>query len=325
MLYPLTFHPVFMERVWGGCNLERLFDKRLPEGKRIGESWEIADRPEAISVVANGPLVGRDLRWLMQNHRAGILGSARDAGGRFPLLLKILDADDDLSLQVHPPAAVARRLGGEPKTEMWYITHTRPGARLFVGLRKGVTRPDFERRLSEGRVADCFHAVETKPDDVMFLPSGRAHAIGGGNVLFEIQQNSDTTYRVFDWNRTGLDGRPRSLQIQESLACIDFEDQEPAARHVVAPDVGDRRPTLTQIVDDPLFSVEVADAPTPSKFEIRNGTPEILAVVRGGVVLEAGGERVNLRSGGFCLLPASLAHPRLQASEGTRFLRIHPG
>src|SRR5881628_810035 len=137
MLYPLTFHPIFKERVWGGRNLERLYQKPLPPTVPIGESWEITDRPEGVSMIANGPLAGKSLRWLMENHPEEILGAHGPiARQRFPLLIKILDAQDTLSVQVHPPPAAAAKLGGEPKTEMWYIAQATPGAQLFVGLKR---------------------------------------------------------------------------------------------------------------------------------------------------------------------------------------------
>jgi len=227
MFYPLTFHPLLKERVWGGRNLERLYRKPLPGVVPIGESWEITDRPEGVSVVANGPLAGRTLRGLMERHATDLLGPASAPGGRFPLLIKILDAEEKLSLQVHPPARCAVALGGEPKTEMWYVAEGRPGAGLFAGLRRGTTRADFERKMKDSTVVDCFHRIEVRHGDAMFLPSGRVHALGAGNVIFEIQQNSDTTYRVFDWNRVGLDGQARALHVEQSLACIDFNDFEP--------------------------------------------------------------------------------------------------
>jgi mannose-6-phosphate isomerase len=180
------------------------------------------------SIIDNGPFAGRSIRWLMEQHGAALLGDAAAAAGdRFPLLCKILDARDRLSLQVHPPAAKAEALGGEPKTEMWYIADADPGAELYVGLRRGMTRAEFESRLQTGDVAGCFHRIAVRAGDTMFLPSGRVHAIGAGLVIFEIQQNSDTTYRVFDWNRVGLDGRPRELHVEESMASIDFDDFEP--------------------------------------------------------------------------------------------------
>src|SRR5437588_8740657 len=140
MLYPLTFHPIFKERIWGGRNIERLFGKQLPQRAPIGESWEISDRPDDASVISNGPLTGKDLRWLMEHARHDLLGTAAALDGRFPLLVKILDAEEKLSLQVHPPAAIAKELLGEAKTELWYVVDAKPGAQLFVGLKRGVTR-----------------------------------------------------------------------------------------------------------------------------------------------------------------------------------------
>src|ERR1700743_2870280 len=181
MLYPLVFQPLFKERVWGGRELERLYAKKIPAGKPIGESWEISDRPGDASVIANGPLAGKDLRWLMENHERELLGDAKSANGRFPLLIKILDAQDKLSLQVHPPAHKAGELGGEPKTEAWYIADATPEADIFAGFKQGVTRAEFERKTKDGSVAECFHRLPVQKGDVMFLPSGRVHALGAGS------------------------------------------------------------------------------------------------------------------------------------------------
>ena len=164
----------------------------------------------------------------MENHAAELLGDAKPAAGnRFPLLCKILDAREKLSLQVHPPANKAAELGGEPKTEMWFIADAAPGAELYVGLKRGVTRAEFEKKIRTAAWPNVFIAFPCSAGDAMFLPSGRVHAIGAGLVIFEIQQNSDTTYRVFDWNRVGLDGKPRELHVAQSLASIDFNDFEP--------------------------------------------------------------------------------------------------
>ncbi|MFU8892250.1 MAG: type I phosphomannose isomerase catalytic subunit [Luteolibacter sp.] len=227
-MHPITFSPVYMERVWGGRELERVYGRSLPEsGKPYGEAWEIVDREEAQSVVDHGPLAGKTLHQLWTNHRDEIFGADLPDSERFPILLKILDARDDLSIQVHPPTHLAERLGGEPKTEMWVIADCDPGAKLYVGLKNGVDRAAFENAIRNGSVADCVHAIEPHPGDSIFIPSGRLHAIGAGFLIHEIQQNSDTTYRVFDWNRHGLDGKPRELHVEPSLASIDFEDFEP--------------------------------------------------------------------------------------------------
>src|SRR4051812_22961033 len=170
LLYPLTFQPIFKERVWGGRNLERLYQKALPPNVPIGESWEISDRPGDASVIANGPLAGKDLRWLMENHQADLLGSWPSQHGKFPLLVKILDAQDKLSLQVHPPPDKAAQLGGEPKTEMWFIAEASENAEVYAGLKRGVARSQFEQKLASGTVAECFHRLPVRPGDALFLP-----------------------------------------------------------------------------------------------------------------------------------------------------------
>lgn len=322
MLYPFKFRPLFKERVWGARNLERLYAKPLPPSVPIGESWEITDRPGDVSVIANGPLAGRDLRWIMENHPGELLGDAKPLNGRFPLLIKILDAQDTLSLQVHPPASKASELKGEPKTEMWFITESQPDAALFVGLKRGVTRADFERKIGDGTVAECFHRHNVTAGDAMFLPSGRVHAIGAGNVIFEIQQNSDTTYRVFDWNRVGLDGNPRELHIPQSLASIDFDDFEPAleSRRSTAQGPASVRP----VADCALFRVEQTELAGGSTIELAPQTMHILGVVTGEIAVKSGGEIVELKAGEFCMVPASVvAH--VESKSHATFLRVEAG
>jgi mannose-6-phosphate isomerase len=223
---PLAFKPIFMERMWGGRRLESEFGKKLPPNVKIGESWEIVDRPEAQSVVHNGPLRGKTLHELWTQHRQLIFGNVADSL-RFPLLIKLLDAQEKLSLQVHPPERIAAKLGSEPKTEAWYVAAAEPGAELFVGLREVMSRAKFEKGLRAGALAEQVHTIQVEPGDAMFLPAGRLHAVGAGNLLVEIQQNSDTTYRVFDWNRVDDKGKPRQLHIEQAFQCIDFNDVEP--------------------------------------------------------------------------------------------------
>jgi mannose-6-phosphate isomerase len=226
MTTPLTFEPIFMERIWGGRRLESKFGKKLPPQKRIGESWEIVDRPEAQSVVVGGPLYGKTLHELWTQHRQEIFGDV-GSSPRFPLLVKILDAHEKLSLQVHPPENVASRLGGEPKTEFWYVADADPGAEVFLGFREPVTRQQLEDALRDGRMADHVHNIRVHAADAVFLPAGRFHAVGAGNLLIEIQQNSDTTYRLFDWNRVDDKGKPRQLHLEQALQSINFDDVQP--------------------------------------------------------------------------------------------------
>jgi mannose-6-phosphate isomerase len=215
-----------MTRVWGGRTLQEVYGRELPDSQPYGESWEVTDRPDEQSLISEGPLAGTTLHDLWTQQREEIFGPGL-RGERFPLLIKILDARDDLSIQVHPPPEIAPNLGGEPKTEMWYIADAAPGAKLYIGLSDGVTKEQFEAAIADGTVDQLVHAVEPEVGQSIFIPSGRLHAIGAGLLIYEIQQNSDTTYRVFDWNRVGLDGTPRDLHVSESMACIDFSDCEP--------------------------------------------------------------------------------------------------
>jgi len=224
---PLAFEPILIERMWGGRRLESEFHKRLPPQKRIGESWEIVDRSEAQSIVTNGSLSGMTLHELWTRHRHEIFGNIPDTP-RFPLLIKILDAQEKLSLQVHPPENIARRLGGEPKSEFWYVAAADANAELFLGFCEPMTHGKFQERLSDGTVIDHVHRIGVHTGDAIFLPAGRVHAVGAGNLLIEIQQNSDTTYRAFDWNRTDpVTARKRDLHIEQAIQCIDFEDVQP--------------------------------------------------------------------------------------------------
>src|SRR4051794_30044951 len=224
---PLAFDPIFIERMWGGQRLESEFHKKLPPQKRIGESWEIVDRSEAQSIVTSGPLSGRTLHELWTQHRKEVFGDVPEKA-RFPLLIKILDAQENLSLQVHPPENVASRLGGEPKNEFWYVAAAAPDAELFLGFRKAITRDSFEERLRDGTVIDHVHTIAVQAGDAVFLPAGRVHAIGAGNLLIEIQQNSDTTYRAFDWNRIDpATATKRDLHVERAIQCINFEDVQP--------------------------------------------------------------------------------------------------
>jgi mannose-6-phosphate isomerase len=324
MLYPLTFQPILKHRIWGGRNLADLYGKALPQNTPIGESWEVSDRPGDESVISNGPLAGQTLHWLMQNHRRELFGAGNIAENlnRFPLLVKIIDAQQTLSVQVHPPASIASQLGGEPKTEMWYVARAEPGAELFVGLKRGVTRDLFERKLAEGRVEECVHRIGVKAGDVMFLPSGRIHALGAGIVIFEIQQNSDTTYRVFDWNRVDANGRPRELHVARSLASTDFNDFEPSLVRTEFTNEGQGR--IAPLAHNDLFCVDIVELPADVRREMPGGELRIIGVLNGSLsVLHETG--VSLKAGEFCLLPASLEGVTLQATMPVSFLEIRAG
>ena len=280
-----------MDRVWGGRRLETHFGKRLPTHGRIGESWEVVDRAEAQSVVHNDTLRGKTLHELWTTYHSDVFGHRSQKSPRFPLLIKLLDARERLSVQVHPPASVAPSLKGEPKTEMWYILDNYGDGDIFAGLRAGVTRDAFETALRAGSVQQTVHRVPVQPGDCIFIPSGRIHAIGAGNVIVEVQQNSDTTYRVFDWNRVGLDGKTRQLHIDESLKSVDFTDFEPALQTANG----------ETLVDCPYFHVEKWDM-EGSREAASNGAWAIFTVLTGTIM--SGG--LEFEPGSFFLIPASL-------------------
>jgi mannose-6-phosphate isomerase len=318
MLYPLTFSPIFKERIWGGRNLEKLYHKRLPARVPVGESWEISDRPDDESVISNGPLRGKTLQWLVETHGHELFGKSTNPKS-FPLLIKILDAQEKLSLQVHPPAKLAPLLGGEPKTEMWYIAHAEPNAELYVGLKRGVTRAEFETKIKNGTVADCFHRIPVKTGDAMFLPSGRVHAIGAGLVIFEVQQNSDTTYRVFDWNRVDNNGKARDLHVKESLASIDFEDFEPSVLPTESVTEGSQR--VRPLVNHDLFKVCKIDLKARSSVTF-GGELEIVGVISGSLHVSDQSMDVAVAAGHFCLIPACCKGVTMRAEKAASLLRI---
>ena len=225
----LIFEPIYKERAWGGQNIATFFNRQLPKSGRIGESWEIVDRNDAQSVVSRGFFKGRTIRSLIQELPKEIMGPGWLPEKRFPVLVKWLDCQERLSLQVHPPATV----GGDAKSENWYFVDTKPGAFVLAGFNEAIDAEEFRRFMDKGELEDCVHKLSTRRGDSFFIPSGRIHAIDGGNLILEIQENSDTTYRVYDWGRVGLDGVPRELHVEKSLQSIDFQDVKPVLIHSV--------------------------------------------------------------------------------------------
>lgn len=224
----LRFAPQYQNRVWGGRAFESALGRVLAGPGLVGESWELVDRPEARSIVVGGEWAGTDLGTLWGRHRGALFGPSCPDAPRFPLLFKLLDARESLSVQVHPSVRDGVRGLGEPKNEWWYVLEAQPGAAVFAGFRHGVTRSLAERALESGAFEELLHRIPVRRGDSLFVPGGRIHAIGGGCLIAEVQQNSDTTFRVFDWNRRGEDGVPRELHVAQSLACIDFEDYAPS-------------------------------------------------------------------------------------------------
>ena len=287
----IKFEPIYQERVWGGRNLESFLGRMLPKDQVIGESWEIVDRPDAQSMTSDGRL----LRDIIEADPHGIMGANWPSDRPFPILVKWLDCQEKLSLQVHPPASIAPSLGGEPKTENWYIASAEPHATLMAGLKKGITRNDFESNLQSNTLEPLIHTIPVKTGESIFIPSGRIHAIGAGNLILEIQQNSDTTYRVYDWDRVGLDGNPRQLHTQESLKSTNFNDFEPETIQPVQQD--------QLLVESDVFNLNkrVLEVGSTLRFEV--GEPRILSVVDG--CLQTPYEDIPIIKGDNILIPAS--------------------
>jgi mannose-6-phosphate isomerase len=293
----LRFSPIYQTRVWGGRLLQDALGRSLPGDQPIGESWEIVDRPEAQSIVTEGPVAGRTLRELIAARGPELMGPNWPPTRPFPILVKWLDCRERLSLQVHPPAAVAPALGGEPKTENWYIAQSAPSAELIVGLKRGVSRSQFEQALAAQTVEECVHHFPVAAGDSILVHSGQVHAIDAGNLILEIQQNSDTTYRVYDWGRVGLDGRPRALHLEESLRSIDWEDFEPVPLRAA--------PTSGVIADCAEFRIRRCVLGAGERIHVRGGEqPRLLSIVGGSV--HTSGENApeqTLRLGDNALLP----------------------
>jgi mannose-6-phosphate isomerase len=300
---PLRFIPFLRPLVWGGRRLATILGKELPSAEPYGEAWEISDHGLHHSVVASGPWAGRTLRQLMQQERAALLGTARERYPVFPWLVKLLDACDWLSVQVHPNEEAVRRLwpGEGSKTEAWYVLDAAPGSRIYAGLLPGVDEPRLRAALAAGTVAECLHQFVPRPGDCVFLPAGTVHAVGGGVLMAEIQQTSDATFRLFDWNRRDAQGQSRKLHIEEALASIDWEigPVEPIRGH------GPETPELSvrHVVQCPYFDLEYVRSKRPFLCGVE-GVLQVLIVVAGRGRWLGPGFADELRLGQAWLIPA---------------------
>jgi mannose-6-phosphate isomerase len=296
MLKPISFLPVYQARVWGGRAIASYLGRALPGKEPIGESWEIVDRPEAQSVVAPGTptLAGLSLREAIRRHARAILGPGWDPERPFPILVKWLDCRERLSLQVHPPRTVAARLGGQPKTENWFIAACEPGASLIVGLAPGVTPGRFRAAIDARGLEACVRRVAVQPGDSVLVESGTVHAIDAGNLILEVQENSDTTYRVYDWGRVGLDGRPRALHVEESMQSIDFASP--------APEIVPAANAAATLARSPEFTLRRVPVPKGGTVEFRAGEQcRLFHVIRGA--FEFADMALTARRGDNLLVP----------------------
>ena len=242
-LYPFLFEPYYKTVLWGGTRIKTVLNRPLPDdADHVGEAWDICDRPGMESKVINGSLAGTTIHQLIEWYGAELVG-AGFKGGRFSLMVKIIDSNQNLSLQVHPDENYCAQQNGtcEPKTEMWYVLSAEKGAKIYVGLKSTTTRQKFLEHLNSAEMESDIQSFDSYPGDAYFIKAGRPHMIGAGNLLLEIQQNSDTTYRVYDWNRLGPDGKPRELHLEQAVACTDFMDRTVARISGVSGEVGHNR------------------------------------------------------------------------------------
>ena len=311
-IYPLRFDPIFKQRIWGGQKLREVFGKDIPAGEKIGESWELADLPDDKSIIANGELAGQTLSSGIKKYPEEITGD-ENFSLPFPLLIKFLDAEDVLSVQVHPDPETCERLGqGQPKTECWYIISTEPGAVIYKGLKKRVTREQFAEAIDKGTVADMLAKVPVEQGQCHFLPAGTAHAIGAGLLIAEIQMPSDTTYRVFDWNRVDDAGKARELHIEQALGSI----------HFGASDDSLSATTIGRLVDCEYFKVDKGHQAKNCELLLSPGEMKTLIIITGfGIILGAEAEPVEFKAGDCLLVPAAY-EGAIRFADDTQYLTV---
>ena len=319
--YPFLFQPNLHTVVWGGDRLCAY--KGLPASSEpIGESWEVSAVPSSPSIIANGEYAGRDLISVINEAPEDILGQAVNERyhGQLPLLVKFIDAQKDLSIQVHPNDVMAQREHGKMgKSEMWYIIDAKPGSYLYAGFKQEITPEAYKQHVANGTITDVLARHEVKTGDVFYLPAGRVHAIGAGILLAEVQQSSDVTYRIFDYNRPGMDGKPRELHTELASQALDYHVED---EYRTVYDENINRANL--IVDSPYFSVRVTE--TPALFHrnlLKYDSFVITMCIEGDchIRLRATGEEVLLREGHSMLIPAVLAnYDVIPWNRPTRFL-----
>lgn len=311
-LYPLKFEPIYKKRIWGGQKLRRVFNKDIPPFEKIGESWELADLPDDKSVIANGELAGRTLYSVIKDYPKEITGD-NNFSGPFPLLIKFLDAEDILSVQVHPDSQACRRMGkGDPKTECWYIISAVNGAVIYKGLKEGVTKEGFSEAIKNGSVAELLVKVPVKAGQCHFLPAGTAHSIGAGLLIAEIQTPSDTTYRVFDFNRVDDKGKARPLHIEEALESINFD-----AAGITLPVT-----TVGRLVDCECFRMDKGHQAKGCETLLSSGSVKTLIILAGsGAILGADETFIEFKAGDCLLVPAAY-EGAMRFADDTQYLTV---
>lgn len=315
-LYPLLFEPNLHEVVWGGHKLTAW--KHLPQDDEpIGESWEVSGVPSSISVISNGRFKGMGLVELIGRHPVEMLGAkvAREYDNQMPLLVKFIDAARDLSIQVHPNDEMAWRVERKRgKTEMWYVVDAEPGACLYLGFNKHITPEEYERRVKDGTITDVIARHDVSPGDVFYIPPGRVHAICGGIMLAEIQQSSDVTYRIYDYNRPGIDGKPRQLHTEKAKQALDYTVYPDYRTHYIY-----NKGMVSNLITSPYFTTNLIEAGHATARHLKpNDSFVALMGIKGAtaITITATGERLLLREGFSTLIPASIADYTLEPADG---------
>jgi mannose-6-phosphate isomerase len=322
-LYPFLLNPIFKHRIWGGRRLETMLGKKLPADEPIGESWEISCRGEDNSAIRNGALAGKTLRDVMERHPEELLGSEKNLRFlRFPLLNKFIDANELLSVQVHPDDKNAARFpGAEAKTEAWYIIHAEPGATLVKGLKPGVTRAKFEEAIRVGTVPQLLNIFPVHSGDTIFVPAGTVHAMGAGLVVCEIQENSDTTFRVYDWGRVGPDGKPRQLHIEQAIEVINFNDNSPEKVPVLGIMEGANRRRF--LVACRFFAAELLELQAPAAETTGGKRFDTYMLLEGkATITTKSAADVAVSSGDSILIPASVGEYKIEPSGRCKMIKV---
>ncbi|TET33250.1 MAG: mannose-6-phosphate isomerase [Planctomycetota bacterium] len=319
-LYPLLFEPIFKTKVWGGRRLAGVLNKKLPGEDPVGESWEVVDTGGESGVITNGPLSGKTLHEIFISYEEALVGTA-SVGRTFPLLLKFIDAGDVLSVQVHPDSECAERIndpGARRKTEAWYVLDSEPDSRMYLGVKEGTTRESFEKLLREGRLEDCLNSFPVGRCDVLFVPAGTIHAIGKGILLYEIQECSDTTYRVYDWNRLGLDGKPRKLHLSEALEAAYFEP--PKSNTIKSVPIETDFGTVTRHIHCDSFVLTEYNLENHAEITTDGKTFHIVTAVDGSADIDSEDGGVELPLGRTTLVPAAISRYRITPGQTCRVL-----
>ncbi len=324
-VYPLIFEPIFKPKIWGGRKLETLLGKRLPPDRPIGESWELADLEDDQSVVANGPGQGKTLGQLVREWGTDLIGRAALFGGRFPLLIKFLDAHATLSVQVHPDEATARRLGGRVrvKNEAWYVVDAEADGFIYRGLEEGVDAATLRRAIEEQRVESVLKRIAVRKGHCYYLPSGTIHALGAGVTVAEIQTPSDTTYRLYDWDRVDPStGAPRELHLEQALECLSYAPVPTAAEQ--PEHVANIWTSVTRLVKAESFVIERVRM--IEGFEQETPFEEFVIWMvlegRGNVSCAGFDQPFEFRAGDTVLLPAALKKGRVKTHENCMWLEV---